>query len=154
MRRIPFEEPDWTAAPDWAAALGCGRKRHRVPVRSAAGDWRNEVVVGVADRFPKHKLSAPRGETVAHGLDRLGLAQDPARTGAAMNGGKLWRFYENCKAIGYTFALSPAGAVEVTEPATFQNPVMRQEIAQRGRWLRDLVQLDGLLGRPYWRRKW
>ena len=32
-----------------------------------------------------------------------------------MNGGKLWRFYENCKAYGYTFALSPAGAVEVTE---------------------------------------
>ena len=71
-----------------------------------------------------------------------------------MNGGKLWRFYENCKAIGYTFALSPAGAVEVTEPATFQNPVMRQEIARRGGGCVTWCSLTDSWTGPYWRRKW
>jgi hypothetical protein len=63
--------------------------------------------------------------------------------------GPIVTFYENCTKQGVAFRLDDAGKLDVTLPDHLKaNMFFQQEIVKRAAWLKELVELHGLMHRP------
>jgi hypothetical protein len=63
--------------------------------------------------------------------------------------GPITAFYDNCMQQGAAFRIDDAGKLQVTLPDELKaNTFFQNEIVKRVSWLKELVELHGLMNRP------